>query len=585
MKVEHRIILASVVLGIVVWVLATFFSAAVLHRGSFWELFLFEPVSSEFYLRSAAVAAILLFGCIFSRIVVRVRRAEALFRDLFNNSGGGVAIFVASKDGEDFLLKDMNVAAERVEERTRAEALGKSLCAVVHNAMELELLEVFRRVWSTGSAERLPPRFWLRGARINYVYRLPGGEIVAVYDDADERGFMEREIGRRTDELGRLMQEMNCLYGISKLVEKPDITMEEILQGTVEIVPMAWQYPSIACARVVALGRDFRTSNFKETPWRQRAEIMMEGDPTGFIEVSYLESRPEQDEGPFLKDERALIHMLAEQLGRTLALKQAQDAVAQQVQELERVNRDLKETQSELIHAGKLTAMGKMAAEMAHEINNPLGAIRVHIDLLSRDLTSGQFEPGEMGRMLDRIRVSVDHIAQAVSRMRLFSKQSDERYEELDLNAAIEASVSMLRPQFLKQRITIEERYATASLRFFGNANMLSQLFTNLLLNAKDAIMAKGGGGGTIRIETRQMDGGVVSASVSDDGKGMSEDVKSQIFHPFFTTKAEGTGLGMAIVKRILTAHKGGIKVESDVERGTSFIVSFPRDCRAGDRT
>lgn len=583
MKVEHRIVLASVILSLAVWFLSAFVSASLLQRGSFVSALFFETPSSEFYLRSAAVAVILLFGLVISRVVLRVRRAEELFRNLFTNMSGGVAIFVASRDGTEFFLRDMNPAAERVEEIAKREAVGKLASQVVHNALELELEDVFRRVFSTGTAERLPPRFWMRGARIHYVYRLPTGEIVAVYDDADERGMMEIEIQRRTDELGRLMQELNCLYGISKLAEEPGITFDEIVQGTVQLVPMAWQHPSIACARVAVRGREFRTSNFRQTPWIQRADIVLGGATAGFIEVGYLESRAEQDEGPFLRDERALIHMLAEQLGRTLALKQAQDAVAEQLSELERVNRDLSETQAELIQAEKLTAMGKMAAEMAHEINNPLGAIRVHIDVLSRDLEIGVCRPEEVAGVLAQVRRSVDHIAEAVGRMRVFSRQSDERHERLELSAAIAATVNMVRPQFMKEKITIEERYASAPMHFYGNANMMAQLFTNLLLNAKDAIVAKGDRGGRIVVETRAS-GDSIAAQVTDDGQGMTPEVKAQIFNPFFTTKPDGTGLGLAIVKRILNVHKAGIRVESDVGKGTSFTLSFPRDRRTGER-
>ncbi len=531
-------------------------------------------------LASVLIGAIAILYCfIVSRASKKIGRGETIFREIFSNISGGVAIFVARDGGDDFVLKDINSAAEKIEGVVKGDVIGSSLVDVIGHATELELLDVFRRVWKSGDSERLPSQFWLRGARIKNVHRLPAGEIVAVYDDADERSRMDREIKRRTDELGKLMQEMNCLYGISKLAEEPGITFEEILRGTIEIIPMAWQYPSITYARIWMPEQEFSTSNFKETPWRQRADIVIEGIPLGFVEVGYLEGRPERDEGPFLSGERALLHMIAEQLARSLALKQAQDAVAQQVEALGRLNRDLKETQAELIQMGKLSVMGKMAAEMAHEINNPLGAIRVHIDGLKRDIESGKLDVAEAGRALNTVAKSVDHIAQAVGRMRFFSKQSDDRYESVELNQIVAGALDVLRPQLGKDGIELAERYATSQLGFFGNVHTLEQLFTNLMLNARDAIRAKGGGG-SISIETGEDGEGDLYALVVDDGLGMDEVVRAQLFSPFFTTKEDGVGLGMAIVKRIVDAHKGTIEVASAPESGTSFRITFPKDRR-----
>jgi PAS domain S-box-containing protein len=122
----------------------------------------------------------------------------------------------------------------------------------------------------------------------------------------------------RTHELGERVKELNCLYAISELVEKPDISLEEILQGTIDHIPPACQYPEITCARLILDGQGFTTTNFENTQWKQESGIFVLGEPHGRIEVYYLEERPEIDEGSFLKEERKLIDAISERLGKII---------------------------------------------------------------------------------------------------------------------------------------------------------------------------------------------------------------------------------------------------------------------------
>ena len=112
------------------------------------------------------------------------------------------------------------------------------------------------------------------------------------------------------------MKELNCLYGISKLVETPGISLEEILEKTVRLIPAGWQYPDIACARIVFEGKEYKTDNFKPSKWTQSADITLQGQKVGTVEVGYMEERPQFDEGPFLEEKRDLIDATGEQLGK-----------------------------------------------------------------------------------------------------------------------------------------------------------------------------------------------------------------------------------------------------------------------------
>jgi PAS domain S-box-containing protein len=137
----------------------------------------------------------------------------------------------------------------------------------------------------------------------------------------------EEALRKWTHELGERVKELNCLYSISDLVEKPGISLEEILQGTVDLIPPAWQYPEITCARLILEGQEFRTENFRETIWKQTDGIVVHGERVGTVEVCYLEERPESDEGLFLKEERSLLNAIAERLGGLIERKQAEEAL------------------------------------------------------------------------------------------------------------------------------------------------------------------------------------------------------------------------------------------------------------------
>jgi len=140
-------------------------------------------------------------------------------------------------------------------------------------------------------------------------------------------------------DLGERVKELNCLYGISNLAERQGISLEEIIKGILDLIPPAWEYPDITCARICLEGREFRTENFRETAWKQASDINLRGHRIGTLEVCYLEDKPEMDEGPFFKEERNLINAIAEQSGRIVERKLAEEALRKSERELAIRNR------------------------------------------------------------------------------------------------------------------------------------------------------------------------------------------------------------------------------------------------------
>jgi len=142
-----------------------------------------------------------------------------------------------------------------------------------------------------------------------------------------ERLIFEDTLKKRSNDLWNRIKELNCLYGISKLIQEPALSLEEIITGIVNLIPPAWQYPDITCARIIINGKEFKTINFKEKPWKQSSEIFIQNEKAGSIVVCYLEKKPESDEGPFQKEQGILLNAVAEWLGRIIEHKQVDEAL------------------------------------------------------------------------------------------------------------------------------------------------------------------------------------------------------------------------------------------------------------------
>jgi PAS domain S-box-containing protein len=163
---------------------------------------------------------------------------------------------------------------------------------------------------------------------VNRVIRIQGKQYIqSIVRDITELKHTEAKLQNLAHNLDERLKELNCLYGISNFVEKPGISLEEIFQGTVDLIPSAWQYPKITCARVILEGQTFRTKNFRDTIWKQTSDIIVHGHRAGTLEVCYLEQKPEKDEGPFQKDERSLINAIAERLGRITERQRVEESL------------------------------------------------------------------------------------------------------------------------------------------------------------------------------------------------------------------------------------------------------------------
>jgi diguanylate cyclase (GGDEF)-like protein/PAS domain S-box-containing protein len=156
-------------------------------------------------------------------------------------------------------------------------------------------------------------------------------EVASLAHDFNEmvsaRGLVEYALRERTEVLAGRAKELNCLYNLSDLAQKRDVSLSQMLQATTDLLPSAWQYPEVACARIIFEGQASTTDDFRETRWRQASDIVVHGRPSGTVEIRYLNEKPECEEGPFLDAERRLINAVAERLGHTIERKQAEEAL------------------------------------------------------------------------------------------------------------------------------------------------------------------------------------------------------------------------------------------------------------------
>ena len=151
---------------------------------------------------------------------------------------------------------------------------------------------------------------------------LDGGQqcLVGFFADVTERRQAEHQLAQR-------MKELQALYSLGEMAEREGITLDTLYRACTNILPKGWQYPEIACARIVIGDSEFRTENFAVSPWKQSAPVKVNGSVVGRIEVGYLEQKPEEDEGPFLKEESLLIDAIAKRMGHITERKQAEEAL------------------------------------------------------------------------------------------------------------------------------------------------------------------------------------------------------------------------------------------------------------------
>jgi signal transduction histidine kinase len=232
--------------------------------------------------------------------------------------------------------------------------------------------------------------------------------------------------------------------------------------------------------------------------------------------------------------------------------------------------RELKEAQAQLVQAQKLAALGQLGAGVAHEINNPLGGVIGHVQLLLAD-----HGPGDKDHdALTHIEEGARRASQVVQNLLRFSVQHKEPVRTaVDINKLVKDTLSLTSSVLGEQHITLDLKLDGATPRLRADAGQIGQVLLNLVANARTA-MPKGG---TLTVRTEKADG-QVQLAVADTGRGIDPAIRERIFEPFFTTKDEwnNVGLGLSVSWRIVGEHGGRIEVESQVGRGSTFTVWLP---------
>lgn len=273
-------------------------------------------------------------------------------------------------------------------------------------------------------------------------------------------------------------------------------------------------------------------------------------------------------DGVFSARDREMLETLAS--SAAIALENARLYQA----EREQTHR-LKESQARLIHSEKMSALGRLAASLTHEINNPLQALRSGLTLIQAEVQEAA-DPAEIVHDLQLIDQEVKRISDLMWRLREFSRPVQLESAATDLAALLNTILDLTSKQMQRHDIQVAAQRDSTVPPIMANPDQLTQVFMNLVLNAIDAM--PGGGRLTIAlaVDRSRAEAPAIRVAVTDTGTGIAPEVLPRIFEPFYTTKPDGTGLGLAISFEIIKSLGGEITVTSQLGTGTTFTVILP---------
>ena len=493
---------------------------------------------------------------------------EARYRNLFDGSKNAIIVYEAVGDGEDFVIRDFNKAGERIEGVKKEDIVGRKVTEVFPGVGDFGLFEVFQHVWKTGEPQEHPASLYrddrIAGWRENYVYKLPSGEVVAVYEDATDRKRAEATLLRSEEKFRELYDHAPVGYheydaeGRITNVNRTDLEM-------------------LGFHAEEMIGQPVWKLSVEEEISRERVLSKLAGTlpPDENLERNYR--RKDGTTFPVLVMDRLILDEKGEIKGMRCTIQditQRKQAEGEKAYLLEQLHQ-----------AQKMEAIGTLAGGIAHDFNNILAAIMGFAELADLDLQEDS-----------KVKYNVQQSIKAAKRARnlvqqilAFSRQGKQERKPLNIQPIIKEALKFLRaslPATIEIRQDMEEDLGTIE----ADPTEVYQVLMNLCTNAAHAMEEKGG---ILEVSLSQVDipgeapaasraiepGPYLRLRVSDTGHGMPPGILKKIFDPYFTTKevGKGTGLGLAVVHGIVKSYGGEISVSSEWGKGSTFDIYFPR--------
>jgi signal transduction histidine kinase len=251
------------------------------------------------------------------------------------------------------------------------------------------------------------------------------------------------------------------------------------------------------------------------------------------------------------------------------------ETLAQSHRELQEQTRLLLEKETQLRRADRLSALGQLSAGLAHEIRNPLGAIKGAVEILQEDYRAGHPKAEFYAILLKEVERLNDVLTNFLS----FARPATPHFAPVDVRGVLAALEGLISGQARGHRVQIFTSFHAGPSRVMADESLLKQAFLNIMLNAVEAMPEGGDLAISTRLSPRSGDGDrpeCIEVVFDDTGPGIREEDLGRIFDPFFTSKKDGTGLGLAITHRIIENHHGAIQVVSQQGKGTTFVVTLP---------
>jgi signal transduction histidine kinase len=247
----------------------------------------------------------------------------------------------------------------------------------------------------------------------------------------------------------------------------------------------------------------------------------------------------------------------------------SRDEIGDLAREFDAMGRAIEERERRLIRSERLATVGRMAAQITHEIRNPLASLGLYVELLGDELRA---DDDEARRLVASIGNEIDRLSEITETYLRFVRLPRPKLEREDLGAIATAVMEFARAELSKSGIALELSVAAGLPEVGADENQIRQALLNLVRNAREAMPS----GGTLRVEVAAGAPGQVRLAITDTGPGIAPEHLGKIFDPFFSTKEKGTGLGLALVQQIVAEHGGRIEVASPPGGGTQFTIGLP---------